>query len=108
MIIYSFIVLATVIVIINYDHTVITIVYYNRNTFIVQGTVQTKFPSKRSYIPLDGATTLSIMTLNLPSLRKNDTKFHSKKNILTEMPSVILPSDVILNIVMLSVGVPSK
>jgi hypothetical protein len=37
-IIYSFIVLATVIMIINYDHTAITIVNYDRKTFIVQAT----------------------------------------------------------------------
>jgi hypothetical protein len=35
-IIYSFIVLATLIVIINYDRTVITIVNYDHKTFIVQ------------------------------------------------------------------------
>ncbi len=37
-VIYSFIVLATAITIINYDCTVITIVKYNRKTFIVQAT----------------------------------------------------------------------
>ncbi len=37
-IIYSFTVLAIVIMIVNYDHTVITIVNYNRKTFIVQAT----------------------------------------------------------------------
>jgi hypothetical protein len=36
--IYSFIVLATVIMVLNYDHTVITIVNYDRKTFIVQVT----------------------------------------------------------------------
>ncbi len=37
-IIYSFIVLAIVIMIVNYDHIVITIVNYDRKTFIVQAT----------------------------------------------------------------------
>jgi hypothetical protein len=37
-VIYSFIVLATVIMIINYNHTVIMIVNYDRKTFIVQAT----------------------------------------------------------------------
>jgi hypothetical protein len=37
-VIYSFIVLATVIMIVNYDSTVITIVNYDRKTFIVQAT----------------------------------------------------------------------
>jgi hypothetical protein len=37
-VIYSFIVLATVNMIINYDCTVITIVNYDRKTFIVQAT----------------------------------------------------------------------
>ncbi len=37
-IIYSFIVLATVIMIVNYDRTVIMIVNYNCKTFIVQAT----------------------------------------------------------------------
>ncbi len=37
-IIYSFIVLATVTMIINYDRTVIEIVNYDRKTFIVQAT----------------------------------------------------------------------
>ena len=37
-IIYSFIVLATVTVIVNYDHTVIMIVNYDRKIFIVQAT----------------------------------------------------------------------
>jgi hypothetical protein len=37
-IIYSFLVLATVIMIVNYDHTVITIVNYVHKTFIVQAT----------------------------------------------------------------------
>jgi hypothetical protein len=35
---YSFILLATVITIVYYDHTVIMIVNYDRNTFIVQAT----------------------------------------------------------------------
>ncbi len=35
-VIYTFIVLATVIMIINYDRTVITIINYGRKTFIVQ------------------------------------------------------------------------
>ncbi len=39
-VIYSFTVLATVIMIINYDCTVITIVNYNCKTFIVQATEQ--------------------------------------------------------------------
>ena len=38
-VIYSFIVLANVIMIVNYDRTVITIKNYNRKTFIVQATV---------------------------------------------------------------------
>jgi hypothetical protein len=37
-VIYSFIVLATVIMVINYDRTVITIVNYDHKTFIVQAT----------------------------------------------------------------------
>jgi hypothetical protein len=37
-VIHSFILLATVIMIVNYDHTVITIVNYNRKTFIIQAT----------------------------------------------------------------------
>jgi hypothetical protein len=37
-VIYSFVVLATVITIVNYDHTVIMIINYNRKTFIVQAT----------------------------------------------------------------------
>ncbi len=37
-VIYSVIVLATVIMIVNYDCTVITIVNYNHKTFIVQAT----------------------------------------------------------------------
>ncbi len=37
---YSFIVMATVITIINYDRTVIIIVNYNHKDFIVQATVQ--------------------------------------------------------------------
>jgi hypothetical protein len=37
-IIYSFIVLATVIMIVNYDHIVITIVNYDRKTFKVHAT----------------------------------------------------------------------
>jgi hypothetical protein len=37
-VIYSFIVMATVITIINYDCTVITIVTYDPKTFIVQAT----------------------------------------------------------------------
>ncbi len=37
-VIYSFLVLATVIMIINYDRTVITIKNYDRKTFIVQAT----------------------------------------------------------------------
>jgi hypothetical protein len=37
-VIYSVIVLATVIMIVNYNHTVITIVNYNQKTFIVQAT----------------------------------------------------------------------
>jgi hypothetical protein len=37
-IIYSFIVLATVIKILNYNHTAITIINYDRKTFIVQAT----------------------------------------------------------------------
>ncbi len=37
-IIYSFIVLASVIMIVNYNHIVITIVNYDRKTFIVQAT----------------------------------------------------------------------
>ncbi len=37
-IIYSFIVLAIVIMIVNYDRTVITITNYESKTFIVQGT----------------------------------------------------------------------
>ncbi len=37
-VIYSFIVLATVITIVNYDHTVIMIINYDRKTFIVQAT----------------------------------------------------------------------
>jgi hypothetical protein len=36
--IYSFIVLATVIMIVNYDHSVITIVNYNHKTLVVQAT----------------------------------------------------------------------
>ncbi len=35
---HSFIVMATVITIVNYDHTVITIVNYDPKTFIVQAT----------------------------------------------------------------------
>jgi hypothetical protein len=41
-IIYSFIVLATVIMIINYNHTVITIVNYDPKPFIVQATDRQK------------------------------------------------------------------
>jgi hypothetical protein len=37
-VIYSFMVLANVIMIVNYDHTVITIENYDRKTFIVQVT----------------------------------------------------------------------
>ncbi len=37
-VIYSFIVIATVITIVNYDHTVITIVNYDPKTFIVHAT----------------------------------------------------------------------
>ncbi len=37
-VIYSFIVLDTVIMIINYNHTVITIINYDRKPFIVQAT----------------------------------------------------------------------
>ncbi len=37
-IIYSFIVLATIITIVNYDRTLITIINYNPKTFIVQAT----------------------------------------------------------------------
>jgi hypothetical protein len=36
--IYSFIVMATVIMIVTYDHTVITIANYNPKTFIIQAT----------------------------------------------------------------------
>ncbi len=35
-VIYSFIVMAIVIMIVNYDHTVITIINYDPKTFIVQ------------------------------------------------------------------------
>jgi hypothetical protein len=38
-VIYSFLVMATVITIVNYDHTVILIVIYNPKTFLVQATV---------------------------------------------------------------------
>jgi hypothetical protein len=37
-VIYSFIVMATVIMIINYDHSGITIINYDPKTFIVQAT----------------------------------------------------------------------
>ncbi len=40
-VIYSFIVLAIVIKIVNFDHTVFTIVNYNCKTFIVQATGDT-------------------------------------------------------------------
>ena len=41
-VIYSFIVMATVVTIINYDHTVITIENYDPKTFIEQATGSTK------------------------------------------------------------------
>ncbi len=41
-VIYSFIVLATVIMIVNYDRTVITIINYIHKTFIVQATERGK------------------------------------------------------------------
>ncbi len=42
---YSFILLATVITIINYDHTVITIMIYDHKSFIVKATGLLKFGS---------------------------------------------------------------
>ncbi len=41
-VIYSFIVMATVITIVNYDRTGITIINYNHKTFIVQATANTE------------------------------------------------------------------
>jgi hypothetical protein len=44
-VIYSFILLATVITIINYDHTVITIMNYDNKSFIVKATGYWNFGS---------------------------------------------------------------
>ncbi len=54
-VIYSFIVMATVIMIINYDRTVIMIVNYNPKTFIVQATehkIEIKILSKETMTKL--------------------------------------------------------
>jgi hypothetical protein len=58
-VIYSFLVLATVITIINYDRTVITIVNYDPKTFIVQATDWSL--SRKTH--LDGAVTFVVMTI---------------------------------------------
>jgi hypothetical protein len=53
-VIYSFIVLATVITIINYDHTVINIVNYDRKTFIVRPLAKEGHPSHPQILDLTG------------------------------------------------------